>query len=85
VSDDDLTVYDLAERVASGREQSRAAYKEIAIELLRVQRDLCNLLARIHRDGGHHTEACGLEKSVADADAAVAMYISAYDARVTAR
>jgi hypothetical protein len=37
VSDDDLTVYDLAERVASGREQSRAAYKEIAAELLRVQ------------------------------------------------
>lgn len=32
---------------------------------------LHNLLARIHRDGGHHTEAVGLAQSVADADAAV--------------
>ena len=33
---------------------------------------LRNLLARIHRDGGHYTEAHGLEKAVADADVIVA-------------
>lgn len=30
-----------------------------------------NLLARIHRDGGHHTEAVGFARSVADADGKV--------------
>lgn len=30
-------------------------------------RQLQNLLAVIHRDGGHYTEACGLEKSTSDA------------------
>ena len=29
-----------------------------------------NLLARIHRDGGHHTEQVGFAQSCADADAA---------------
>lgn len=33
---------------------------------------LLNLLARIHRDGGHYTMKHGLEKSVADADKIVA-------------
>lgn len=36
------------------------------------ERHLLNLLARIHRDGGHYTEEHGLEKSVADADLKVA-------------
>jgi hypothetical protein len=58
-----------------------AASPRRVLELLDSHRHLRNLLARIHRDGGHHTEACGLEKSVADADAAVAMYIGAYDAQ----
>lgn len=34
----DLTVYDLAGRVSSGRAASIAAHREIARELLRVQR-----------------------------------------------
>jgi hypothetical protein len=33
---------------------------------------LLNLLARIHRDGGHHTEEVGLATSVFDADKRVA-------------
>jgi Co/Zn/Cd efflux system component len=33
---------------------------------------LRNLLARIHRDGGHYLELYGLEKAVIDADAMVA-------------
>lgn len=33
---------------------------------------LMNLLARIHRDGGHYTEKHGLVKSVNDADAVIA-------------
>lgn len=32
---------------------------------------LRNLLARIHRDGGHHTGAVGLEQSIVDAEAVV--------------
>lgn len=31
-----------------------------------------NLLARIHRDGGHYLEKHGVEKAVADADTVVA-------------
>jgi len=38
----------------------------------RTQAHLRNLLARIHRDGGHYTEAQGLEASVAAADGIVA-------------
>jgi hypothetical protein len=34
---------------------------------------LRNLLARIHRDGGHHTEKVGLARSVYDADKRVAL------------
>lgn len=32
---------------------------------------LRNLLARIHRDGGHYTDMHGVEKSAADAEAKV--------------
>jgi len=35
---------------------------------------LLNLLARIHRDGGHHTEEVGLTQSVYDADKKVAEF-----------
>jgi hypothetical protein len=57
------------------------AYPSIAAELraLRQERDTLRaeitaskgLLARIHGDGGHHTEKVGLAQSVADADAKV--------------
>lgn len=38
---------------------------------------LGNLLARIHRDGGHYQEKHGTEKAVADADAAVVALLTA--------
>lgn len=34
-----------------------------------------NLLARIHRDGGHHTESVGMETSIADAEAVVVGFL----------
>jgi len=37
-----------------------------------AQRDRDNLLARIHRDGGHHTARVGTAQSVLDADQIVA-------------
>ena len=40
---------------------------------------LLNLLARIHRDGGHYTIKHGLEKSVKDADEIVAKLLSDAD------
>lgn len=40
-----------------------------------------NLLARIHRDGGHHTEAVGFTQSVADADTKVSGWLLAADDR----
>jgi hypothetical protein len=40
---------------------------------------LGNLLAVIHRDGGHHTEAVGVEQSVADAHKVWADLISALE------
>lgn len=33
-----------------------------------AMRDLKNLLARMHRDGGHHTEEVGLLRSIRDAE-----------------
>ena len=36
-------------------------------ELEAVKSHLLNLLAVIHRDGGHHTDAMGIEQSVQDA------------------
>jgi len=50
---------------------------------------LLNLLARIHRDGGHYTQEYGIEKSVQDADLKVAEAYSKIlelesDLRVTA-
>lgn len=36
-----------------------------------IRQQLCNLLAVIHRDGGHHTGAVGLDSSVSDARSAV--------------
>jgi len=43
---------------------------------------LVNLLARIHRDGGHYLEEHGLEKAVADADQKVAVLNSELPAPV---
>jgi regulator of replication initiation timing len=41
-----------------------------------------DLLAKIHRDGGHHTEAVGFAQSVADADAKVSEWLMAEADRI---
>lgn len=41
-----------------------------------------NLLARIHRDGGHHTEAVGFAQSVTDAEAKVSEWLLAAEGRI---
>jgi len=40
---------------------------------------LRNLLARIHRDGGHYVEEHGLDKALEDADAQVVQWLSMQD------
>lgn len=55
------------DELRSDRAWSEQARGECLLEIDRLKRHLGNLLARIHRDGGHHTEAVGLEQSVADA------------------
>ena len=52
-------------------EQTRNERDAIRAELAAAK----NLLARIHRDGGHHTEAVGFSQSVADADAKVSEWL----------
>lgn len=37
---------------------------------------LLNLLARIHRDGGHYVEQHGLDKAIEDADAQVVQWLT---------
>lgn len=40
---------------------------------------LMNLLARIHRDGGHYTESNGVDKSARDADKIIAALFAERD------
>lgn len=42
---------------------------------------LRNLLARIHRDGGHYLDQHGLDKALEDADALVVQWIASHDAK----
>lgn len=48
-------------------------------ELARYKRLLHGLLAVMHRDGGHYTGKHGLEKSVTDAEALRARYVTLLD------
>ncbi len=41
-------------------------------EVERLRHHLSNLLARIHRDGGHYEQAVGTDRAVQDADTRVA-------------
>jgi len=43
---------------------------------------LLNLLALIHRDGGHHTMQAGIEQSVTDAEQVLCKWRGAYDVLV---
>jgi len=48
------------------------AAKRVIEERDKYKHACLELLARIHRDGGHHVERYGFEKSLADADQIVA-------------
>jgi hypothetical protein len=60
----------------SGSTEWRAwqdGYEEGYVDGVETIRDhLRNILARIHRDGGHYTEAHGIDKATRDADILVA-------------
>jgi hypothetical protein len=46
--------------------------EELLAERDALRTDLCNLLARAHRDGGHYIDEHGLSKAVKDADERIA-------------
>jgi chromosome segregation ATPase len=46
--------------------------EELRAERDALRTDLCNLLARAHRDGGHYIDEHGLSKAVKDADERIA-------------
>jgi hypothetical protein len=45
----------------------------------KTEQTLGNLLARIHRDGGHYIEEHGMDKAVTDADAKIVRWLSRDD------
>jgi hypothetical protein len=47
---------------------------------LKAEQQLKELLARIHRDGGHHTDKVGLQRSCDDADNVLVKWREAFDA-----
>lgn len=55
--------------------------KDLTYKFAIVEARAKNLLARIHRDGGQHTESVGLEASLVDAEKVVVGFLSA-EARV---
>jgi hypothetical protein len=55
----------------------RKAALRLADEVEHLERAPRNLLARIHRDGGHHDEKVGREQSCIDAEAKVCALIEA--------
>jgi len=52
-------------------EEEALEYRPVAVELISDTQHLGNLLARIHRDGGHYQDKHGTAKAVADADAII--------------
>jgi len=61
---------------AAAREEYRKKIKDQAAEIERLRAALGDLLAIIHRDGGHHTAAVGEQQSVEDAHKVWAKLIS---------
>ena len=57
-------------------------YEEQGEALKQANLQLMNLLALIHRDGGHHTKAVGLEQALADAEQVLYKWRDAYDGEV---
>lgn len=62
---------ELIERLRSNFPTTQAQF-EAADRIEELERDLLNLVCRIHRDGGHYIAAHGEAKAIADADLVVA-------------
>ena len=65
------------DRAVKEAQRQDSVAKGLRAELAAAQ----DLLARIHRDGGHHTEAVGFAQSVADADLKVSEWLLAAEER----
>jgi hypothetical protein len=66
------------------REHIQITIESLEKQVLSLRAELAaakNLLARIHRDGGHHTEAVGFARSVADAGDKVSEWLLAAEDR----
>lgn len=57
-------------------------YEELGEALKQANCNLLNLLALIHRDGGHHVQAVGLEQALVDAEQVLYKWRGAYDVLV---
>lgn len=55
-------------------------YEEQGAALRQANTQILNLLALIHRDGGHHTNAVGIERAISDAEQVLYKWRDAYDA-----
>lgn len=56
--------------------------QELGEALKQANCNLLNLLALIHRDGGHHVQAVGLEQALVDAEQVLYKWRGAYDVLV---
>ena len=72
-SDDMDYPYDFLAGIATAAGAALSGSREACAEF---RAGLMNLLAVIHRDGGHHTDAVGLEQSLKDAHERVVAWIS---------
>lgn len=68
---------DLYAREHEEHEALKRTCSTLRAEVSRLRRQLCDLLARAHRDGGHYTEAVGIDRSVQDAHDAIAANLDA--------
>lgn len=64
-------------------ERQLEAEKAPSEKVDRLSKTIENMLARIHRDGGHHTDTVGFEQSMVDADEVISRLNEAQD-RLTA-
>ncbi len=55
-------------------------YEEQGAALRHANTQILNLLAIIHRDGGHHTDSVGIDRAIADAEQVLYKWRDAYDA-----
>lgn len=80
----DTEITALRAELAETRNNYAAAMQDYSAKIGEVYAELAaakSLLARIHRDGGHHTEAVGFAQSLADADAKVSDWLLAAEER----